>query len=227
MGAPAARRPWPRIRGRGIPTARLAVDSQRVPAAEADLPAFGARVRSLQAELLRQIEAEPGVSAVTLAAALPGAEPGCSSRWKRGPRATDGGGVTSERIRSTGPSSRYSTSRLWRAARSTVGISPRRQRRSWTRRSRDRWWATTMPSADGSGRFLPRARRPAPGTRSSGSFPTVPRTRPSDECMFRRSRSAWTCQPTPSGPACRARSGRDVASPARDRHEPRSHSAPG
>ena len=56
-------------------TARLAVDSQRVPAAEADLPAFASHVRSLQAEVVRQIEAEPGVSAVTLAAALPGAEP--------------------------------------------------------------------------------------------------------------------------------------------------------
>ena len=73
-------------------TARLAVDAQRVPfgsrcrspartvaqdrpAAEADLPAFASHVRSLQAEVVRQIEAEPGVSAVTLAAALPGAEP--------------------------------------------------------------------------------------------------------------------------------------------------------
>ena len=68
-------------------TARLAVDSQRVPflpcrspatlsaGGEADLPAFASHVRSLQAEVVRQIEAEPGVSAVTLAAALPGAEP--------------------------------------------------------------------------------------------------------------------------------------------------------
>jgi putative ABC transport system permease protein len=56
-------------------TARLAVDAQRVPAAEADLPAFASRVRSLRAEVVRQIEAAPGVSAVTLAAALPGAEP--------------------------------------------------------------------------------------------------------------------------------------------------------
>ena len=56
-------------------TARLAVDPQRVPAAEADLPAFASRVRSLQAEIVRQIEAEPLVSAVTFAAALPGAEP--------------------------------------------------------------------------------------------------------------------------------------------------------
>ena len=56
-------------------TARLAVDSQSVPAAEADLPAFASRVRSLQAGVIRQIEAETGVSAVTFAAALPGAEP--------------------------------------------------------------------------------------------------------------------------------------------------------
>jgi putative ABC transport system permease protein len=55
-------------------TARLAVDPESVPAAEAELPAFAARVRSLQAELVRRIEAEPGVS-VTLSAALPGAEP--------------------------------------------------------------------------------------------------------------------------------------------------------
>jgi putative ABC transport system permease protein len=56
-------------------TARLAVDSQSVPAAEADLPAFASRARSLQAGAVRQIEAEFGVSAVTLAAALPGGEP--------------------------------------------------------------------------------------------------------------------------------------------------------
>ena len=56
-------------------TARLAVDSQRVPGAEADLPAFASRVRGLQAEVIREIEREAGVSAVTLAGALPGAEP--------------------------------------------------------------------------------------------------------------------------------------------------------
>ncbi len=56
-------------------TARLAVDSERVPAAEADLPAFASRIRSLQAEVIHQIEAEAGVSAVTFTAALPGAEP--------------------------------------------------------------------------------------------------------------------------------------------------------
>ena len=56
-------------------TARLAVDSQSVPTAEADLPAFASHVRGLQAEVVRQIEAEPGVSAVTFAAALPGVEP--------------------------------------------------------------------------------------------------------------------------------------------------------
>jgi len=56
-------------------TARLAVDLQTVPAAEADVPAFAPRVRSMQADVVRQIEAQPGVSAVTFAAALPGAEP--------------------------------------------------------------------------------------------------------------------------------------------------------
>jgi predicted permease len=65
----------PGFAAREFLTARLAVDSQSVPAAEADLPAFASRVRSLQAEVVRQIEAEPGVSAVTFAAALPGAEP--------------------------------------------------------------------------------------------------------------------------------------------------------
>src|SRR6185436_12215872 len=54
-------------------TARLSVSGQRVPAAEADLPGFAARVRSLQAEVVRQVEAEPRAFGVTLAAALPGA----------------------------------------------------------------------------------------------------------------------------------------------------------
>ncbi len=65
----------PGFAAREFLTARLAVDSRSVPAAEADLPAFASRVRSLQAEVIRQIEAEAGVSAVTFAAALPGAEP--------------------------------------------------------------------------------------------------------------------------------------------------------
>ena len=65
----------PGFAAREFLTARLAVDSQRVPAEEADLPAFASRVRSLQAEVIRQIETEAGVSAVTFAAALPGAEP--------------------------------------------------------------------------------------------------------------------------------------------------------
>jgi putative ABC transport system permease protein len=56
-------------------SARLSVDSQSVPTAEPDQRAFGARVRSLQAEVVRKIEAEFGVSAVTVTAALPGAEP--------------------------------------------------------------------------------------------------------------------------------------------------------
>ena len=69
----------PAVLGPGFPakeflTARLAVDPQRVPTADADLPAFASRVRGLQAEVVRQIEAELGVSTVTIAAALPGAE---------------------------------------------------------------------------------------------------------------------------------------------------------
>ncbi len=65
----------PGFAAREFLTARLAVDSQSRPTAEADLPAFASRVRSLQAGVVRQIEAEPGVFAVTFAAALPGAEP--------------------------------------------------------------------------------------------------------------------------------------------------------
>lgn len=56
-------------------TARLVVAPQSVPSPEADLAAFASRVRGLQAEVVRQIEAEAGESAVTLVAALPGAEP--------------------------------------------------------------------------------------------------------------------------------------------------------
>jgi hypothetical protein len=51
----------PGFAAREFVTARLTVDSQDV--------------RSLQAEFVRRIEAEPGVRAVTFAAALPGAEP--------------------------------------------------------------------------------------------------------------------------------------------------------
>jgi putative ABC transport system permease protein len=65
----------PGFAAREFLTARLVVDSQSVPAAAADLPAFAARVRGLRAELVRQIEAEPGASVVTLVAAVPGAEP--------------------------------------------------------------------------------------------------------------------------------------------------------
>jgi predicted permease len=56
-------------------TARLAVDPESVPAAEADLPAFASRVRTVRAEAVRRIAAAPGVSAVTFAAAMPGVEP--------------------------------------------------------------------------------------------------------------------------------------------------------
>jgi putative ABC transport system permease protein len=65
----------PGFSAREFLTARLAIDSQSVPATEADQPAFASRVRSLQAEVIRQIEAEAGVSAVTFAGALPGVEP--------------------------------------------------------------------------------------------------------------------------------------------------------
>lgn len=65
----------PGFAAREFLTARLAVDSQNVPAVEADLPAFASRVRNLQAEVVRQIEAEPSVSEATLVSALPGEEP--------------------------------------------------------------------------------------------------------------------------------------------------------
>ncbi len=65
----------PGFAAREFLTARLAVDSQSVPAAEPDLPAFASRARSLQAETVRKVEAELGASAVTFTAALPGAEP--------------------------------------------------------------------------------------------------------------------------------------------------------
>ena len=55
-------------------TARLVVDPQSVPTAEADLPAFASRIQGLQAGVLRQIEAALGASTVTFATALPGAE---------------------------------------------------------------------------------------------------------------------------------------------------------
>ena len=65
----------PGFAAREFLTARLSVNSQSVPAAEADRPAFASRVRRLQAQVFREIEAELGVSAVTFTAALPGAEP--------------------------------------------------------------------------------------------------------------------------------------------------------
>jgi putative ABC transport system permease protein len=70
----------PAVLGPGFPareflTARLSVNPQSGPAAEAELPAFASRVRNLQAEAVRQIDAEFGAAAVTFAAALPGAEP--------------------------------------------------------------------------------------------------------------------------------------------------------
>jgi predicted permease len=57
----------PGFAAREFLTARLVVDSQSVP--------FDSRVRSLQAEVIRQIEAEFGASTATFTTALPGAEP--------------------------------------------------------------------------------------------------------------------------------------------------------
>jgi len=62
----------PAVLGPGFPareflTARLSVNPQSVP--------FDSRVGQLQAEVVRRIDAEFGASAVTFAAALPGAEP--------------------------------------------------------------------------------------------------------------------------------------------------------
>jgi putative ABC transport system permease protein len=65
----------PGFAARNILTARLSVNSPPMPMAEADRTAFASRARTLQAEALRQIGAEFGVSAVTYATALPGAEP--------------------------------------------------------------------------------------------------------------------------------------------------------
>ena len=64
----------PGFAAREFLTARLVVDSQSLKTSEAATPAFAARVRGLQAEFRRQIEAERGGSAVTFVAALPGAE---------------------------------------------------------------------------------------------------------------------------------------------------------
>jgi predicted permease len=53
-------------------TARLALDEQGV---EANQQQFGARFGDRQTELVRRLQAQPGVSAVTVAVALPGREP--------------------------------------------------------------------------------------------------------------------------------------------------------
>jgi putative ABC transport system permease protein len=65
----------PGFAAREFLTARLVVDPQAVPTAKADMPAFAARVRGLEAAVLRRLEAESGESTVTCAAALPGSEP--------------------------------------------------------------------------------------------------------------------------------------------------------
>ena len=58
-------------------TAQLAMDKETPPsaAAEAAQPSLADRFGDRQAELVRRLEAEPGVSAVTLSATVPGREP--------------------------------------------------------------------------------------------------------------------------------------------------------
>jgi len=58
-------------------TARLTMDGETPPGAQAksDSSQFASRFGALQAELIRQLEAEPSVSAATVSAAVPGEEP--------------------------------------------------------------------------------------------------------------------------------------------------------
>ncbi len=56
-------------------TARLAMDQETLPNSEADRGGLASSFASLQAELVRQLEEEPGVSGVTVAAAVPNEEP--------------------------------------------------------------------------------------------------------------------------------------------------------
>ena len=217
----------PGFAAREFLTARLAVDSQSVPTAEADLPAFASRVRSLQAEVVRQIEAEPGVSAVTFAAALPGAEPRRSSRWTKGRR------------RPTRQALRQSESGrpgLLRGIRRPGPGGPHVRRQGFRRGGNgDR--GPDVRATGGRRRQCPRPPGQAGSCPRIGGRPLVrdrrDRSRPSREHVpgtnvcSGAAWCAWTCQPNPTGPACRARSGRDVASPSGDRHEPRSDSASG
>ena len=209
-------------------TARLAVDSERVPAAEADLPAFASRVRSLQAEVIHQIEAEAGVSAVTFAAALPGAEPLTFVEMDEG---VAGGPRVRRYVRAN---------QVDRAFFAVFDVSAMAGR---TFDGRDFGAAATaivdqtfVRQVVGDDHALGRRVRPvaAPGSEAGPWYrDRRDRSRPSREHVpgtnvcSGAGWCAWTCQRNPSGPACRARSGRDVASPSRDRHEPRSGSAPG
>ncbi len=56
-------------------TARLMMDGEIAPGAEAGQSQFATRFGALQVELVRQLGAEPGVSRVTVSAAVPGDEP--------------------------------------------------------------------------------------------------------------------------------------------------------
>ncbi len=62
-------------------TARLAMDREMLAstATEGDQRPFASRFGALQAELVRQLKAEPGVLGVTVAAAVPGEEPPCET----------------------------------------------------------------------------------------------------------------------------------------------------
>ena len=229
MGAPAARRSWTRICRKGIPyRAACQSTSQSVPAAEADLPAFASRVRSLQAEVVRQIEAELGVSAVTFAAALPGAEPLTFIEMEEGAA----GAPTRQALRQ----SESGRPGLLRGIRRLALGGPHVRRQGFRRGGN----GDRRPDVRATGGRRRQCHRP-PGQAGScpriGGRPLVrdrrDRSRPSREhvpgtnvCSGAAWR-AWTHQPNPTGPACRARSGRDVASPSGDRHEPRSDAASG
>lgn len=201
----------PGFAAREFLTARLAVDSQSVPAAEADLPAFASRVRNLQAEVVRQIEAETSVSEATLVSALPGEEP--LTLVEMDEDATSGGGVR-----------RYV--RTNQVDDAFFAVFDVRALAGRTFDGRDFGTAATVivdqtfvRQVFGDGNPLGRRirpvpaqdPRPVPGTKSSGSFLTVLRIRPRDECIFRcrlarvdlPAQSIWPCMSDPIRPRCR------------------------
>ncbi len=155
----------PGFAAREFLTARLSVNSQSVPTVEADRHAFASRVRSLQAGVFRQIEAEFGVSAVTFAAALPGAEPLTLVEMEEGASGAP-------RVR------RYVRTNKVDRAFFEVFDAPALAGRTFQRGDFggpataivDQTFVRQVvgddnTSAAGSGRFLPQGRRPALGTR--------------------------------------------------------------